>query len=135
MQRSAVRLAKNGGRSNAHLAAGARDPYGDFPAIGDEDFLEHTAKFNSERILARHQHASNQRHGGVADLQELETQSLMSGKKTWLRFLEAMFEMHGGIKLLLAKGYLSLSLSLSLESFGGFDSFAGGFGFFVGGAG
>ena len=41
MQRGAVRVAKNGGGSDAHLAASSRDPHGDFPAIGDEDFFEH----------------------------------------------------------------------------------------------
>jgi hypothetical protein len=41
MQSGAVRVAKNGGGGNAHLAASSRDPHGDFPAIGDEDFLEH----------------------------------------------------------------------------------------------
>ncbi len=41
MQRGAVRVAKNGGGGNAHLAASSRDPHGDFPAIGDENFAEH----------------------------------------------------------------------------------------------
>jgi hypothetical protein len=41
MQRRAVRVAKDSGGGNAHLAAGSRDPDGDFPAIGDENFAEH----------------------------------------------------------------------------------------------
>ena len=41
MQRRAVRVTKNGGGGDAHLAASSRDPHGDFPAIGDEDFAEH----------------------------------------------------------------------------------------------
>jgi hypothetical protein len=33
----------NGDRADAHFLAGAGDPQRDFPAIGDEDFVEHQA--------------------------------------------------------------------------------------------
>jgi len=45
VQRRAVRGAENGGGNDAHFAASPCDPHGDFPAIGDEDFLEHEIKF------------------------------------------------------------------------------------------
>ena len=52
VQRGAVGVAIDGDGNNAHLAAGSRDPDGDFAAIGDEDLLEHAAPQGSKRILA-----------------------------------------------------------------------------------
>jgi hypothetical protein len=53
MQRGAVCVAENSGGSYSHLAASSRDAHGDFPAIGDEDFLEHKPNSSSVGILAR----------------------------------------------------------------------------------
>jgi hypothetical protein len=41
MQRSAIDVGINGDGTDAHLAAGANDAYGDFPAIGDQYLFEH----------------------------------------------------------------------------------------------
>ena len=41
MQRGTVRVARNCSGHNAHLAASPRDPYGDFSAIGNENFCKH----------------------------------------------------------------------------------------------
>src|SRR3984893_1946348 len=59
VKRGAVSDTINSGGWYAHLAAGSYDANGNFAAIGDEDFFEHSASIDSQGILTRCSLASN----------------------------------------------------------------------------
>src|SRR5712691_4514384 len=53
MQRGAVKIAIDRDGTDAHLAAGPQDADRDFPAIGDQNLLEHEMPLTAGVILAR----------------------------------------------------------------------------------
>lgn len=53
VKRIAVNFAENGYGFDAEFAAGADDAYGDFAAIGDEDFAEHEPSVKRRKLSTR----------------------------------------------------------------------------------
>ena len=50
VERLAVDITEDRDGANAKLAAGAQDAHGDFTAIGDQDFLEHSKDYSELRV-------------------------------------------------------------------------------------